>query len=79
MDGPVPALCGAVVMAAWSYGLVRDTSAVFLDMNPDRNSGAYVGDQRDRWGSIDRCTLVASRARSLGGNHLCCHTAAARA
>ncbi len=37
MDGPVAASCGAVVIAAWSYGLVRDTSAVFLDMNPDRN------------------------------------------
>ena len=33
---PVAALCGAVVIAAWSYGLVRDTGAVLLDMNPDR-------------------------------------------
>ncbi len=33
---PAAALCGAVVIAAWSYGLVRDTSAVLLDMNPDR-------------------------------------------
>jgi cation diffusion facilitator family transporter len=33
---PVAGLCGAVVIAAWSYGLVRDTSAVLLDMNPDR-------------------------------------------
>src|SRR5215469_864074 len=28
-------LCGAVVIAAWSYGLVRDTGAILLDMNPD--------------------------------------------
>jgi cation diffusion facilitator family transporter len=34
---PAVALCGAVVIAAWSYGLVRDTGAVLLDMNPDRN------------------------------------------
>ena len=34
---PVAGLCGAVVISAWSYGLVRDTSAVLLDMNPDRN------------------------------------------
>jgi len=34
---PVAALCGAVVIAAWSFGLVRDTSAVLLDMNPDRS------------------------------------------
>ena len=33
---PVAGLCGAVVIAAWSYGLVRDTSAILLDMNPDR-------------------------------------------
>ena len=33
---PVAGLCGAVVIAAWSYSLVRDTGAVLLDMNPDR-------------------------------------------
>ena len=33
---PVVGLCGAVVIAAWSYGLVHDTGAVLLDMNPDR-------------------------------------------
>jgi cation diffusion facilitator family transporter len=36
---PVAGLCGAVVIAAWSYGLVRDTGAVLLDMNPDRTMG----------------------------------------
>jgi len=33
---PVAGICGAIVIAAWSYGLVRDTGAVLLDMNPDR-------------------------------------------
>jgi Co/Zn/Cd efflux system component len=33
---PVAGLCGAVVIAAWSYGLIQDTGAVLLDMNPDR-------------------------------------------
>lgn len=33
---PVAGICGAVVIAAWSYGLVRDTGAVLLDMNPDQ-------------------------------------------
>jgi cation diffusion facilitator family transporter len=33
---PIVGLCGAVVIAAWSYGLIRDTGAVLLDMNPDR-------------------------------------------
>jgi cation diffusion facilitator family transporter len=33
---PVAGICGAVVIAAWSYGLIRDTGAILLDMNPDR-------------------------------------------
>jgi cation diffusion facilitator family transporter len=33
---PAAGLCGAAVIAAWSYGLVRDTGAILLDMNPDR-------------------------------------------
>jgi cation diffusion facilitator family transporter len=34
---PVVGLAGAIVIAAWSYSLIRDTGAVLLDMNPDRN------------------------------------------
>jgi cation diffusion facilitator family transporter len=33
---PAAGLCGAAVIAAWAYTLVRDTGAVLLDMNPDR-------------------------------------------
>jgi cation diffusion facilitator family transporter len=33
---PAVGLIGAVVIAAWAYTLVRDTSAVLLDMTPDR-------------------------------------------
>ena len=33
---PVAGLVGAFVIASWSYGLVRDTGAILLDMNPDR-------------------------------------------
>jgi len=33
---PVVGICGAFVIAAWAYGLVRDTGAILLDMNPDR-------------------------------------------
>lgn len=39
---PVAGLCGAVVIAAWSYGLVRDTGAVLLDMNPDRRMAERI-------------------------------------
>jgi cation diffusion facilitator family transporter len=34
---PVVGLFGAVVIAAWSYSLIRDTGAILLDMNPDRS------------------------------------------
>ena len=33
---PVVGLIGALVIAAWSYSLIRDTGAILLDMNPDR-------------------------------------------
>jgi cation diffusion facilitator family transporter len=39
---PVVGLCGAIVIAAWAYGLVRDTGAVLLDMNPDRGMAQSV-------------------------------------
>jgi cation diffusion facilitator family transporter len=39
---PVVGLCGAIVIAAWAYGLVRDTGAVLLDMNPDRGMAQRV-------------------------------------
>jgi Co/Zn/Cd efflux system component len=32
----VAGLVGAFVIASWSYGLVRDTGAILLDMTPDR-------------------------------------------
>ena len=33
---PVMGIVGALVIANWSFGLVRDTGAILLDMNPDR-------------------------------------------
>ena len=32
---PVMGIVGAVVIANWSFGLIRDTGAILLDMNPD--------------------------------------------
>lgn len=32
---PLAGMIGAIVIASWSYGLVRDTSAILLDMTPD--------------------------------------------
>ena len=32
---PLAGIVGACVIASWAYGLVRDTGAILLDMNPD--------------------------------------------
>jgi Co/Zn/Cd efflux system component len=39
---PLVGLCGSFVIAAWAYGLVRDTGAILLDMNPDRQMARRV-------------------------------------
>jgi cation diffusion facilitator family transporter len=39
---PLAGIVGAVVIANWSYGLVRDTGRILLDMNPDQNMGARL-------------------------------------
>jgi cation diffusion facilitator family transporter len=36
---PLAGIVGALVIASWSYGLIRDTGAILLDMNPDRRLG----------------------------------------
>jgi cation diffusion facilitator family transporter len=33
---PVAGIVGALVIASWAFSLIRDTSAILLDMNPDR-------------------------------------------
>ncbi len=33
---PLAGIIGACVIASWSYGLIRDTGAILLDMNPDQ-------------------------------------------
>jgi cation diffusion facilitator family transporter len=33
---PLAGIVGACVIASWSYALIRDTGAILLDMNPDR-------------------------------------------
>jgi cation diffusion facilitator family transporter len=32
---PLAGIVGACVIASWSYGLIRDTGSILLDMNPD--------------------------------------------
>jgi Co/Zn/Cd efflux system component len=39
---PLAGVIGALVIANWSYGLMRDTGAILLDMNPDRRMAESV-------------------------------------
>src|SRR5580704_14831931 len=39
---PLAGIIGACVIASWSYGLLRDTGAILLDMNPDRSMSSKL-------------------------------------
>jgi len=39
---PVMGIVGMLVIANWSFGLVRDTGAILLDMTPDRDMAAKI-------------------------------------
>jgi cation diffusion facilitator family transporter len=39
---PLAGIVGACVIASWSYGLIRDTGAILIDMNPDRRMAESV-------------------------------------
>jgi cation diffusion facilitator family transporter len=39
---PLAGVIGALVIANWSYGLMRDTGAILLDMSPDRRMEGNV-------------------------------------
>jgi cation diffusion facilitator family transporter len=39
---PLAGIVGAVVIASWSFSLVRDTGSILLDINPDRRMAESV-------------------------------------
>jgi cation diffusion facilitator family transporter len=41
---PLAGIIGAAVIASWSYGLIRDTGAILLDMTPDRELARRIRD-----------------------------------
>jgi cation diffusion facilitator family transporter len=63
---PVAGIVGALVIASWSYGLIRDTGAVLLDMSPDRAMAERVRAAIERDG--DR--LADLHLWRLGPGHL---------
>ena len=79
----VAGMIGAAVIASWSYGLIRDTGAILLDMTPDRRLADAVrhvveadGDQLadlHLWrlgpGHLGAIVSVVSHAANHGRSH----------
>ncbi len=63
---PLAGIVGACVIASWSYGLIRDTGAILIDMNPDRQMANNVRKLIEREG--DR--LADLHLWRLGPGHL---------
>jgi cation diffusion facilitator family transporter len=63
---PLAGLIGAGVIASWSAGLIRDTGAALLDMNPDRQLAEALRRAIERDGD----SLVDLHLWRLGPGHL---------
>lgn len=63
---PLAGIIGACVIASWSYGLIRDTGAILLDMNPDRR----MADNLRKMIEAEGDTLGDLHIWRLGPGHL---------
>jgi cation diffusion facilitator family transporter len=63
---PLAGIIGACVIASWSYGLIRDTAAILLDMNPDRAMAQHLRATIEREGD----QLADLHLWRLGPGHL---------
>ena len=63
---PLAGIIGACVIASWSFGLIRDTGAILLDINPDRR----MADNLKRSIEDDGDQLVDLHLWRLGPGHL---------
>jgi cation diffusion facilitator family transporter len=63
---PLAGILGACVIASWSYGLVRDTGAILLDMNPDKGMANKLREEVEAEGD----TLADLHLWRLGPGHL---------
>jgi Co/Zn/Cd efflux system component len=63
---PLAGIAGACVIASWSYGLIRDTGAILLDMNPDQR----MADNVRRAIEAEGDTLADLHLWRLGPGHL---------
>jgi cation diffusion facilitator family transporter len=63
---PLAGIVGATVIASWSCGLIRDTGAILLDMNPDRRMASNLRQAIEREGD----QLADLHLWRLGPGHL---------
>lgn len=63
---PIMGIVGMLVIANWSYGLLRDTGAILLDMTPDRDMAAKIRDEIE----VDGDRLNDLHLWRLGPGHL---------
>jgi len=63
---PLAGIVGAFVIASWAFGLVKDTGAILLDMNPDKGMTARIRKVVEAEG--DRLTDI--HVWRLGPGHL---------
>jgi cation diffusion facilitator family transporter len=63
---PLAGIIGACVIASWSYGLIRDTGAILLDMNPDKGMANRLREEVEAGGD----TLADLHLWRLGPGHL---------
>ena len=63
---PLAGIAGACVISSWSFGLIRDTGAILLDMNPDPR----LADQLRRAIEVDGDRLDDLHLWRVGPGHL---------
>jgi cation diffusion facilitator family transporter len=63
---PLAGIAGAAVISSWSYGLIRDTGAILLDMTPDRAMAKRMRDAIE----VDGDRLTDLHLWRLGPGHL---------
>src|ERR1700685_2586184 len=63
---PLAGIIGACVIASWSYGLIRDTGGILLDVNPDRGMSNKLRETIE----IDGDELADLHLWRLGPGHL---------
>jgi cation diffusion facilitator family transporter len=63
---PLAGIVGACVIASWSYGLIRDTGAILLDVNPDKGMANRLREEVE----ADGDKLADLHLWRLGPGHL---------